>query len=219
MRAFPQSRKADPGAWPSFSRPLFVPNAAVIAPRPCPPTLASSSTIAGIAAKCCARSRATAACSAPMVTCRARRFRKRPRAARHHRAATELVLPERLSSCSEPSPTDWAGDCRTLVVLWGLPAVAMLIAGSLKPLPRAVIWTAMLLWMGGACLANARRCGRTHCRFTGPFFILMAAGVAAYASGLLRLGPHGWNILGAVSLVGAVGICWASERIWGRYAA
>lgn len=120
-------------------------------------------------------------------------------------------------SCSEPDPIDWAEYSQTLILLWGMPAVAMLLAGFLAPLPRAVIWTVMLLWMGGACLANARRCSRTHCRFTGPFFILMAAGVVAYAIGLLRLGPDGWNILGAITLVGAVGLWWASERVWGKF--
>ena len=75
----------------------------------------------------------------------------------------------------------------------------------------------MLLWMGGACLANARRCRRTHCRFTGPFFIVMAVGVAAYAIGVLDLGPNGWSILGAVTLVGAVGLWLGTERAWGRF--
>lgn len=126
-------------------------------------------------------------------------------------------MAELRGSCSEPSFADWAGDVRTLALLWGLPAVVMLVAGFLEPLPRTVIWTVMLLWMGGACLANARRCSRTHCRFTGPFFILMAVGVVAYGSGLLPLGPGGWNILGAITLVGACGVWWTSERMWGKF--
>lgn len=93
----------------------------------------------------------------------------------------------------------------------------MLIAAFLEPRPRAVIWTVMLLWMGGACLANARRCSRTHCRLTGPFFILMAAGVVAYAGGVLTLGPNGWSILGTTALAGAAGLWWASERLYGRF--
>ena len=75
----------------------------------------------------------------------------------------------------------------------------------------------MLLWMGGACLANARRCSRTHCHVTGPFFILMAAGVVAYAAGLIDLGAYGWDLLGGVTLIGALGLWWASERAWGRF--
>ena len=94
----------------------------------------------------------------------------------------------------------------------------MVLAGLFGPLTRAVVWTAALLWMGGACIANARRCGRTHCRFTGPFLVLMAVGVVAYASGALRLGSHGWSILGGTTLAGAMGIWWASERVWGKFA-
>lgn len=94
----------------------------------------------------------------------------------------------------------------------------MALAGVLDPRARAVVWTGALLWMGGACLANARRCSRTHCRYTGPFFILMATAVVAYAAGALRLGPNGWAFLGGATLVGAMGIWWLTERQWGKFA-
>ena len=93
----------------------------------------------------------------------------------------------------------------------------MLIAALVEPLPRAIVWTAMLLWMGGACVVNAHRCNRTHCFLTGPFFILMAAGVVAYASGNRSRGEDGWIILGGIILAGAIGLWWASERVWGRF--
>lgn len=112
---------------------------------------------------------------------------------------------------------DWAGNWRSFALYWGLPAAVMALAGALDPLARAVVWTGVLLWMGGACLANARRCSRTHCWFTGPFFILMAAMIAAYAAGALRLGPNGWTILGGAILAGAIGIWWVTERVWGRF--
>lgn len=112
---------------------------------------------------------------------------------------------------------DWAGHWRSFALNWGLPAAMMALAGVLDPLTRAVIWTGALLWMGGACLANARRCGRTHCRFTGPFFIFMAAMVVAYAAGVLRLGPNGWTILGSVTLAGTMGVWCVTERVWGKF--
>ena len=93
----------------------------------------------------------------------------------------------------------------------------MVAAGFFDPMLRAVTWTLMLLWMGGACLANARRCGRTHCRFTGPFLILMAAAVVAYAGGVLPLGRSGWSLLSAVTLVGTLGLWWGSESLWGKF--
>ena len=112
---------------------------------------------------------------------------------------------------------DWAGNWRSFALYWGLPAAVMVLAGALDPLARAVAWTGALLWMGGACLANARRCSRTHCWFTGPFFFLMAALTIAYAAGALRLGPNGWAILGAATLAGAIGIWWVTERVCGRF--
>ena len=216
-RAIPRSREADADAWPSFNRPLLARSAAVTAPRRCRPTPANSFMTAAIAATCCDRSRAIVACSAPTAMCRARRSRKRAQAVTPHHAVVGLVPPDSGGVCSRPSAGDWAGGWRSLTMLWGAPAGAMLIAAFVEPGPRAIIWTTMLLWMGGACLANARRCGRTHCRFTGPFFILMAAGVVAYAGGFLDLGSHGWSLLGGITLVGALGLWWASERAWGRF--
>ena len=178
---------------------------------------ASISTTAGIAARCCGRSRAIAACFAHMAMCPVRQSRKSAQVAKLHRAAAGRVQPEGRGSGSAASLTDWAGDRRTFVLLWCLPAAAMILAAYFGPLLRAGIWTAMLLLMGGACLANARRCNRTHCRFTGPVLILMAAGVVAYANGLLRLGPHGWSILGSIIVVGVIGIWWASERAFGKF--
>jgi hypothetical protein len=50
--------------------------------------------------------------------------------------------------------------------------------GDLPPAyMRAAVWTAALLWMGTACILNSRRCGRTHCRYTGPYYVAMIAPV------------------------------------------
>jgi ABC-type uncharacterized transport system permease subunit len=112
---------------------------------------------------------------------------------------------------------DWAGNWRTLAGLWGIPTAAMMVAALLDPLSRAAVWSAALTWMGSACIANARRCGRTHCRFTGPFYLLMAALVIAYAAGALPIGDHGWAILGAIAIAGSAVLWWGSERIWGLF--
>ena len=93
----------------------------------------------------------------------------------------------------------------------------MALTAFVEPPARTVVWMVSLLWMGGACFANARRCSRTHCRFTGPFFILMAMSVVAYANDILILGPHGWSILGGITLAGTVAIWWVSEHIWGKF--
>ncbi len=124
---------------------------------------------------------------------------------------------ERCSTSSAADAKDWAGDWRTLAGLWGVPAAAMLIATFLEPVLRAAIWSAMLAWMGIACIQNARRCSRTHCRFTGPFFLLMAALVIAYATGVLPLGAGGWTLLGGTTIVGSAALWWGTERMWGMF--
>jgi hypothetical protein len=78
---------------------------------------------------------------------------------------------------------DWASGL-TLAAVWGMPAAAMLLALLFEPKMRGIIWIAMLLWMGAACLVNARRCDRTHCRYTGPFFLAMAGLVVLFMAGL-----------------------------------
>ncbi|CAN7282998.1 hypothetical protein LJR090_002026 [Bosea sp. LjRoot90] len=124
---------------------------------------------------------------------------------------------DKCDTCSEVAAKDWASDWRTLAGLWGLPGTAMLAAGLLEPVSRAIVWTAMLTWMGAACFLNARRCSRTHCRITGPFFFVMAALVTGYASGILPIGRHGWAILGGLTFAGFVILWWGSEYAWGRF--
>jgi hypothetical protein len=56
-------------------------------------------------------------------------------------------------------------------VVWWIPA-AVLVAAAFSNSPYlVVIWPTLLAWMGGACLVNARRCGRRHCYLTAPFFL------------------------------------------------
>jgi hypothetical protein len=77
----------------------------------------------------------------------------------------------------------------------------------------------MLIWMGGACLMNARRCHRTHCRYTGPFFLAMAMAVLAYIMGLLPLGSWPWLTLGLTIAIGNALLWWGTERALGTYTA
>lgn len=135
----------------------------------------------------------------------------------HRRAALPIAVADQINLRPGQRPSDWTGSSLSFSLAWCLPVVAMVLSTSLNSVARATIWTAMLLWMGGACLLNARRCHRTHCLFTGPFFILMSVGVVAYASGVLRLGPNGWGIIGGIALVGALSLCWVSERIFGKF--
>ncbi len=79
------------------------------------------------------------------------------------------------------------------------------------------IWIVALGWMGTACLVNARRCGRTHCRYTGPYYLAMIVPVLVLASGLVSVSFFGWMGLGVLILVGSKIIWWATERAWGKF--
>jgi hypothetical protein len=112
---------------------------------------------------------------------------------------------------------DWLGEWRTSLVAWWIPQAAVLI-GLLVPVPvRAVLWTVALAWMGTACLLNARRCGRTHCRYTGPFYLAMIVPVLALASGVVAAGSYGWLALAVLLLAGGKIIWWITERAWGKF--
>jgi hypothetical protein len=112
---------------------------------------------------------------------------------------------------------DWVGDARSYALAWGLPAVALIATAFAPPPIRTAAWLVSLVWMGAACLANARRCGRTHCHLTGPFFLVMAAAVLSHCVGLLSLGPHGWTWLGVAIAAGTALLWFVSEALLGRY--
>ena len=82
---------------------------------------------------------------------------------------------------------------------------------------RGAIWAFSMGVMAAACLVNALRCGRVHCYFTGPFFILTALASLGYGLGALSLGADGWNIIGTITLVGAVVLTWLPEAALGKY--
>ena len=101
-------------------------------------------------------------------------------------------------------------------LLWGFPIAAMLSADFVDL--HAVLWPSALLVMGVACVANAFRCRRMHCYFTGPWFLALAALSLVYGLGVIPLGDEGWRWIGIATLVGAVVFYYVPERLWGRYA-
>jgi hypothetical protein len=112
---------------------------------------------------------------------------------------------------------DWVGSSRSFWIAWGLPILALVGAVFATPPLTVVIWVAALGWMGAACLANAARCGRRHCYFTGPFYLLLAVVSLLHGLGIVWLGPHGWGWLGLTVGLGTVLLWWLPERVWGRF--
>jgi len=115
------------------------------------------------------------------------------------------------------SAKDWVGSLRAKLVAWWIPQGGIL-AGLFMAVPaRTVIWTAALGWMGTACLLNARRCGRTHCRFTGPYYLAMIVPVLFLGLGIASVDLFGWLVLGVLIVFGSKIIWWATERAWGKF--
>ncbi|MFZ0761240.1 MAG: hypothetical protein WAM69_14930 [Candidatus Sulfotelmatobacter sp.] len=103
--------------------------------------------------------------------------------------------------------------------LFWLPALAIMASGYDRVSVgwRTGVWTVALTVMGAACIANAARCGRTHCYVTGPFFLLMALGSFLYGVGVIPLGENGWNLIGLAILFGAIALCCLPELLFGKY--
>jgi hypothetical protein len=112
---------------------------------------------------------------------------------------------------------DWVGSARANLVAWSLPHAAVFVGFFLAVPVRAIIWIVALSWMGTACVLNARRCGRTHCRFTGPYYLVMVIPVLALGSGVISAGLYAWLVLGIVIAFGSKLLWWATERAWGKF--
>jgi len=113
---------------------------------------------------------------------------------------------------------DWARGIRGCLT-WGIPIAILLLSPEIGTRYLVIVWPVLLTVMGVACLLNARRCGRTHCYVTGPFFLLLAGVALLYGIGLLPLGSRGWSTLSLALVIGTVGLCFGSEWILGRYRA
>lgn len=102
-------------------------------------------------------------------------------------------------------------------VAWGLPMAILVGAIWLDHPFKTLLCGGSLTWMGIACLANASRCGRVHCHFTGPFYLLLAVLSVLHGYRILDWGERGWMWLGILVAGGTVLIWSASEVIAGRY--
>jgi hypothetical protein len=106
---------------------------------------------------------------------------------------------------------DWASTGKGLLI-WGPPAVAF-IAGDHWASARSWLWFAGFLVAAVGCIANAARCGRRHCYFTGPLFLLAAAynGLAGF-----HVVPMNETVFLEV-VAGAAVLACLSEPVFGRY--
>jgi hypothetical protein len=115
------------------------------------------------------------------------------------------------------SAIDWAGSFHNYAVAWGLPHIVLGLALLLDAPARAIVWSIALGWMGSACILNARRCRRTHCRYTGPFYLAMTIPVVVLGSGIVSVGIYGWLLLGGMIVGSSQLIWWITECEWGKF--
>ena len=112
---------------------------------------------------------------------------------------------------------DWLSSKHINLLAWWIPLAAIL-AGLFVPVSlRTAGWVVALGWMGAACMLNARRCNRTHCRYTGPYYLAMIVPVMALGAGLVTVGildglfgrdhPRGKRAY----------MWWATEQAWGKF--
>ena len=114
---------------------------------------------------------------------------------------------------------DFTTDRVATILLWGIPHIVFFIGIFTNPTLRTILWPSALSIAGVGCLVNAFRCGRVHCYFTGPFYLLMAILSLLYGIGIFQFGQHGWIwIGGAVVIVGPI-LTRLPERIFGKYKA
>jgi len=97
-------------------------------------------------------------------------------------------------------------------LLWRLP-LGLALVGWLAGPRRWFIWSVALLWMGTACVINAKRCRRVHCTFTGPLYALLGLAALARATGWVGI-TAGW--LWALA-VGGTMVAFTPEWLGRRY--
>ncbi len=103
-----------------------------------------------------------------------------------------------------------------VLLVYGIPWLVIQLVGNLSDstLTVAIAWSASFGVMGLACVVNAVRCGRVHCWFVGPWFLLTATvTILSY----LNVTGISWPTIVNGGLLGAVFLFFASENIWGKY--
>src|SRR6266576_126328 len=104
------------------------------------------------------------------------------------------------SACG-PQQRDLLCSGTKMFLFWCLPSFAFALGFFVSPGLKTVLWTLSLGFMGTLCSLNASRCGRIHCYFTGPFFILGAVASLAYGIGLLQFVACGWKWLVIITCI------------------
>ena len=104
-------------------------------------------------------------------------------------------------------------------LFWKFPMVIMVGIAIFDVGPRiqALVWVPCLVVFALGCIANAVRCRRVHCFFTGPFFLVMSLVSLLHGFGFVSLGDNGWSWIELITLTGVLALVYLPELAWGRY--
>lgn len=115
---------------------------------------------------------------------------------------------------------DFMGARRSFLLAWGLPTAAIVATSffdNVVPVAGIVSITAgAFVWMGVACLLNARQCGRRHCYLSGPILLFGALAVVLFGLGVAPPGPKALNPVIWTTIL-LVALTFVPEAIWGPY--
>jgi hypothetical protein len=102
-------------------------------------------------------------------------------------------------------------------LLWIVPWALIICGSDTGNVTHATLWTLGFTVAGAGCLINARRCGRLHCFYTGPIYLLGALASLLFGLRILPLGEHGWDLILGVTVAVTVLACCGLEKLFGKY--
>ncbi|MHB1543373.1 MAG: hypothetical protein ACYCS1_00165 [Gammaproteobacteria bacterium] len=112
---------------------------------------------------------------------------------------------------------DWLHSRWMTVMLWVVPWIIIIWTAHTTALLQMIGWAFGFTVMGLACWINARQCGRRHCFFTGPVFLLAALASLLYGFQILPLGHDGWGWIAGVAAGVCLMACCGFEAWFGKY--
>lgn len=119
---------------------------------------------------------------------------------------------------TDRSKNDLVGNAGGQLLIYGVPFVALQLAGNLAGFTVATAVPAVaFLFVGVVCTYNAWRSRRVHCHFLGPWCLLAGTMTALYSLRSIDFGPGSWSLIVNTGLAGAAILYLGSERIWGKY--
>jgi hypothetical protein len=106
------------------------------------------------------------------------------------------------------------------LINWGIPILVLLSVNIVQDFwpVSMVLWMIIgsFTWMGIGCVINAARCGRLHCYFSGPIFLIGALATFLVGFGFADLGSIGVSLINNVTIVLALST-FILEWVWGAY--